>query len=78
MCLCVCFIFVFQKRALINVSTKPLRTFEIWVDTKVTDSGLQIKWELIIPSLCTYLRGNNLRFILDLEEKGNGKRMVFS
>lgn len=44
----------------------------------MTDSDLQIKWELIIPSLCIYSRGNSILFILALEEKGNGKRMVFS
>lgn len=35
---------------------------------------LQIKWELIIPSLCIYSRGNSILFILALGEKGNGKR----
>lgn len=74
----VCFIFVFKEGTLIDVSTKLLRIFGILVDEEVTDSGLQIKWELITLSLWIYARGNNILFILALEEKGNGKRMVFS
>lgn len=77
-CLFVCFIFVFKEGTLIDVSTKLLRIFGILVDEEVTDSGLQIKWELITLSLWIYARGNNILFILALEEKGNGKRMVFS
>lgn len=77
-CLFVCFIFVFKEGTLIDVSTKLLRIFGILVDEEVTDSGLQIKWELITPSLWIYARGNTILFILALEEKGNGKRMVFS
>lgn len=58
-CLFVYFIFVFKEGTVINMSTK-LRIFGILVDEEVTDSGLQIKWELITPSLCIEARGNNL------------------
>lgn len=76
--LLVCFLLVFKEGTLIDVSTKLLRIFGILVDEEVTDSGLPIKWELITLSLCIYVWGNNILFILALKEKGNGKRMVFS
>lgn len=76
--LLVCFLLVFKEGTLIDVSTKLLRIFGILVDEEVTDSGLPIKWELITLSLCIYVWGNNILFILAFEEKGNGKRMVFS
>lgn len=72
------FHFCFQREVSHKCINKSLRTFGILVDEEVTDSGLQIKWDHVTPSLYVYARGNNILFIQALEEKGNGKRMVFS
>lgn len=47
------------------------------MDEEVTDSGLHISGNSFLL-LYVYVRGNNILFIPALEEKGNGKRMVFS